>query len=119
MINPRAVVPESIMPGYPWLAKTKLDTADIAARTKTLRMVGVPYSDDMVANVKADIAAQIDPDSKGARELLKRYPKAKVAKFDGQAGTDPTELDAMIAYLQILGQMVDFTTFDASGPNLR
>lgn len=119
LTNPRALVPESIMPGYPWLAKTKLDTFELAARTKTLRMVGVPYTDEMVASVKADIAAQIDPDSKAARELLKRYPKAKVAKFDGQPGADPTELDALIAYLQILGQMVDFTTFDASGPNLR
>ena len=119
MINPRTVVPESIMPGYPWLAKNKLVTADILAKTKTLKTVGVPYTDDMIANVKADIAAQINPDSKAASDLVKRYPKAKVAKFDGQPGNDPTELDAMIAYLQILGQMVDFTTFDASGPNLR
>ncbi len=119
MANPRAVVPESIMPSYSWLAKRKLDTSELEARTKTLRMVGVPYTDEMVANVTADIAAQINPDSKAARELLKRYPKAKVAKFDGVPGTEPSELDAMIAYLQILGQMVDFATFDAAGPNLR
>lgn len=119
LINPRALVPESIMPGYPWLAQTKLETFDLEARTRTLKMVGVPYTDDMIANVKADTAAQIDPDSKGARELLKRYPKAKVGKFDGKPGADPSEMDALIAYLQILGQMVDFTTFDASGPNLR
>ncbi len=119
LINPRALVPESIMPGYPWLSQTKLDTRDLTDRTKTLKIVGVPYTEEMIANVKADVAAQIDPDSKGARELLKRYPKAKVGKFDGKPGTEPSEMDALIAYLQILGQMVDFTTFDASGPNLR
>jgi cytochrome c oxidase cbb3-type subunit 2 len=119
MINPRSVVPESIMPSYGWLAKRKLDVADIEGRIKTLRAVGVPYTDDMVAKVKADIAAQVDPDSKGAKELLARYPKAKVAKFDGKPGGEVTELDAMIAYLQVLGTLVDFASFDASGPNLR
>ncbi len=119
MINPRSVVPESIMPGYPWMAERKLDTEDIAARMKTLRTVGVPYTDDMIANVDKDLKAQIEPDSRAARDLLKRYPKARVAKFDGKPGSTPSELDAMIAYLQILGQMVDFATFDASGPNLR
>lgn len=119
MDNPRALVPESIMPGYPWLAKNRLDTSDIVQRTATLRAVGVPYTDEMMANVKADLLAQIDPDSKAASNLVKRYPKAKVAKFDGRPGSEPSELDAMIAYLQILGQMVDFTTFDAVGPNLR
>ena len=119
MINPRSLVPESIMPGYPWLAKTKLDTSDMVARLRTLKAVGVPYTDDMLKNVATDLKAQIDPDSRPARDLVKRYPKARVGKFDGKPGADPTELDAVIAYLQILGQMVDFTTFDAAGPNLR
>ncbi len=119
MINPRSLVPESIMPGYPWLAKTKLETGDMVARLSTLKTVGVPYTDDMMKNVATDLKAQIDPDSRAARDLVKRYPKARVGKFDGKPGTDPTELDAVIAYLQILGQMVDFTTFDAAGPNLR
>ena len=118
LIDPRAVVPESIMPGYPWLAATKLDTADIAARLSTLRTVGVPYSDEMITKAQQDLVAQIDPDSPRARELLTRYPKAKVVALPRE-GAEPTELDAMIAYLQALGQMVDFATFDASGPNLR
>jgi cytochrome c oxidase cbb3-type subunit II len=58
-------------------------------------------------------------DSRPARELLRRYPKAKIVRFESRATTEPTELDALVAYLQILGQMVDFATFDASGPNLR
>ena len=119
MINPRAVVPESIMPGYPWLASTPLKVDGVEARIRTLRMVGVPYSDDMLKNVRADLGAQINPDSRPARELLRRYPKAKVAKFDGRPGAQVSELDAMIAYLQVLGTLVDFATFDASGPNLR
>ena len=119
MINPRALVPESIMPGYPWLADRRLDSQEIAQRIATLRKVGVPYTDDMVANVAKDLKAQIEPDTRAARDLAKRYPKARAAKFDGRQGVEPTELDALIAYLQILGQMVDFTTFDAAGPNLR
>ena len=119
LMNPRALVPESIMPGYPWLATQKLDTDRIADRMKTLRMVGVPYSDAMITNAARDMAAQIDPDSRPAREMLARYPKAKVLKYEQRTSKEPTELDALVAYLQILGQMVDFATFDASGPNLR
>jgi cytochrome c oxidase cbb3-type subunit 2 len=119
LINPRSVVPESIMPGYPWLATRKLDAEDVVQRLRTLRVVGVPYSDEMLAKARQDLVAQVTPDSRAARELLQRYPKAKVAKFDGKTDSEPTELDAMIAYLQMLGTLVDFATFDASGPNLR
>ena len=117
--NPRAVVPESIMPGYPWLAATPLRTDDVAQRMKTLRLVNVPYTDEMIENAGKDLLAQVQPDSRAARDLVRRYPKAKVIKVDSKVEASPTELDAMIAYLQILGQMVDFATFDASGPNLR
>jgi cytochrome c oxidase cbb3-type subunit 2 len=119
LINPRALVPESIMPGYPWLAQNKLDMHDLAGRLKTLRVVGVPYTDEMIAKAKQDAIAQIAPETRAARELQKRYPKVRVAKFDGQPASEPTELDALIAYLQVLGTLVDFATFDASGPNLR
>ncbi len=119
LTNPRALVPESIMPGYPWLARTPLQYADITERMKTLRMVGVPYTDAMIQNAMKDVKAQIDPESRAARELLTRYPKAKVVRFDSRTVTEPSELDALVAYLQILGQMVDFTSFDAAGPNLR
>ncbi len=119
LINPRAVVPESIMPGYPWLAETKLDTRDVAQRLRTLKLIGVPYTDEMVEKAMQDLVAQVTPGSRAARELQQRYPKTKVAKFDGQSDSTPTELDAMVAYLQMLGTLVDFATFDASGPNLR
>jgi cytochrome c oxidase cbb3-type subunit 2 len=113
------LVPESIMPGYPWLAATPLVTDDVVGKLKTLRMVGVPYTDDMINNAAKDIQAQVEPDGRGARALAGRYPKAKIVQYENRKGSAPTELDALVAYLQILGQMVDFATFDASGPNLR
>ncbi len=119
MIAPRSVVPESIMPGYPWLARAPIDATTIEERLKTLRMVGVPYSDDMITSARADLAAQLDPGSRGARALARRYPKAKPVKVDGKTTNAATELEALIAYLQVLGTLVDFATFDASGPNLR
>jgi cytochrome c oxidase cbb3-type subunit 2 len=116
--NPRAVVPESVMPGYPWLAKRALDQKYIADDLKTLKIVGVPYSDEMIENASADLNAQVNPDADGVEALQKRYPKAQVRQFDG----DPSfisEMDALVAYLQMLGTLVDFASFDASGPNLR
>lgn len=121
MHSPRSVVPASIMPGYPFLATTPLDYSDIGDRLKALQLAGDPYSDEMITNAKADLEAQIAPDSAGAKALSERYPKAVVRKFDGKGGENatPSELDALIAYLQMLGTLVDFTKYDASGPNLR
>ena len=79
----------------------------------------MPYTDEMIENAQKDVTAQISPDSPEAKALIERYPKAQVRKFDGAGGSDPTELDAMIAYLQMLGTLVDFAKFDAAGPNLR
>ena len=122
MRDPRSVVPTSIMPGYPFLEKRPLDSQNIADRMKTLKILGVPYTDEMIASADKDIVAQISPDTSTAKALLQRYPKAQIRKFDGQpAGDDvkPSELDAVVAYLQMLGTLVDFTKFDATGPNLR
>jgi len=118
MIDPRAVVPESVMPGYPFLAQRELDYGDIADRIKVLRFEGVPYTDDMIVRAKADLELQVDPNAEAIKEFLARYPKAQVRQFDA----DPSfvsELDALVAYLQMLGTLVDFATFDAAGPNLR
>lgn len=92
MINPRSLVPESIMPGYPWLASRKIDAADVLARMKTLKLVGVPYDDDMIKNAEKDLAAQANPGTAGcARDMLKRYLKAKVVKLDaGRRAADGT-----------------------------
>lgn len=109
MIDPRSVVPGSVMPGYPTLAATELEYRDAAAHLQTLRAVGVPYSDEQIESAVADVMLQTLPDDDTA-PLLARYPRAVIADFDG----DPsriTELDALIAYLQVLGTMVDFTTY--------
>jgi cytochrome c oxidase cbb3-type subunit II len=119
MNSPRSVVPESVMPGYPFLGERTLDYADIDQRMEALRIAGVPYSDEMISQAKTDVVAQISPDTDESEKLIARYPKAQVRKFDGKPGEEPSELDALIAYLQMLGTLVDFTKFDAAGPNLR
>ena len=93
------------MPSYPFLAEAELDGAAMADHLGTLRTVGVPYSEEQIAHAAEDFAAQADPEA-DASGLLARYPRAPVANFDG----DPrvTELDALIAYLQMLGTLVEF-----------
>lgn len=118
LIKPTAVVPESIMPGYPFLAKQPARLDDIAEHLKANATVGVPYSDDMIANAAKDAAAQASPDSDGIEDLMKRYPKAQIRDFDGNPKA-VTEMDALIAYLQMLGTLVDFKSFRADGENLR
>ncbi len=114
MTDPRSVVPESVMPGYPFLAKRAVDPTGIADHLRTNRAVGVPYTDEMIANAEKDLLAQVDPDG-DSEGLLARYPKAQVRDFDGNPDM-VSELDALIAYLQMLGTLVDFATYDeASG----
>ena len=114
--NPRSLVPESIMPGYAFLARSPLLAEDIGAHLIASRRVGVPYSDEMIALAKQDLRAQVDPDGANADALLKRYPKAQVRNFDGNA--ELTEMDALVAYLQMLGTLVDFSAYKAD-ENLR
>ncbi len=117
LIDPRSLVPESVMPGYPFLAETPLDQRNLAKHLDTNRMVGVPYSEGMIASAQADLLAQIDPDSDDVDALMERYPGAISRNFDGKPGA-PTEMDALIAYLQVLGTMVDFSVYKAD-ENLR
>ncbi|WP_300058926.1 cytochrome-c oxidase, cbb3-type subunit II [uncultured Roseobacter sp.] len=111
--NPKAVVPESIMPPYAFLEETLIEGDHIEDLLRTHQLVGVPYTDEMIAEAAADFRAQADPDS-DFDGLLERYPGAQVRNFDGAPGI--SEADAMIAYLQMLGTLVDFSTFtpDAS-----
>ena len=115
MTDPRAVVPESIMPPYKFLFDTPLDYRDVKQLLVANQDVGVPYSKDEVAHAKEDLEAQADPEADGTRDFKKRYAKARVADFDG----DPahiTEGDALIAYLQMLGTLVDFKSYQADAP---
>ena len=69
LINPRSIVPQSVMPGYPSLARTELDLSDIAAHLRTSRAIGVPYTEEQIANAAADLKAQTDPDGPGSDAL--------------------------------------------------
>jgi len=111
LVNPRAVVPSSIMPGYPFLATTELDARTIAQDMTVQKMLGVPYTDEMIAKAAGDVVTQATADDPGAADLAKRYPKSIVRDFDGNPGA-VTEMDALIAYLQMLGTLVDFKTYD-------
>jgi cytochrome c oxidase cbb3-type subunit 2 len=108
--NPRSLVPESIMPSYSWLAERTITGADINQHLKTLAIVGVPYSAQMIEQASADFLAQTDPTGDTAG-LLARYPSAMVhATVKG--GSEVTELDALVAYLQMLGTTADLKSYD-------
>jgi cytochrome c oxidase cbb3-type subunit 2 len=108
LVDPRALVPGSVMPSYPFLAERALDFEDAAAHLRTLRTLGVPYDDAMIGNALADLRGQADPAADNAA-LLQRYPKAAIANFDGNEML--TEIDALVAYLQMLGATTDFSTY--------
>ncbi|SEO05339.1 cytochrome c oxidase cbb3-type subunit 2 [Paracoccus alcaliphilus] len=107
--DPQSVVPESIMPKYGFLLNRTITPQHIQQRLRADRRTGVPYSDEMIQNAVADFRTQTDPfgDVAGLQE---RYPGAQARNFDRQPQT--TEMDALIAYLQVLGTMVDFSTFE-------
>ena len=105
--NPRDVVPVSVMPSYSWLMTTELRIDDLPLHLKAQRVVGVPYTDDMIANAALDAYGQSNPDSPQAEGVTKRYGKATTVRaFGGQPGV-LTEMDALVAYLQILGRLTD------------
>ena len=109
LVNPQSVVPESVMPKYGFLLDRMLDGKYVQDLMRTNRAVGVPYSDEMLENAMADFDVQTNPDG-DTDALLERYPGAQVRNFDGQPGT--SEMDALLAYLQMLGTLVDFSTFE-------
>src|SRR5947209_3578764 len=117
LVNPRAIVPQSVMPGYPFLADATVDASTMAAHLRTSRAVGVPYSAEQIANAVADLKAQPDPDNAGLHAFMERYPRAVARNFGGKDGM-PTEMDALVAYLQMLGTLVDFKLYNEKA-NLR
>lgn len=109
LIDPQSVVPESVMPSYAFLATTELRMDNAEGHLKANRVVGVPYSDEMIANAAADLVAQADPDA-DTSGVEERYPKAVIADFDGDRAK-LTEMDALVAYMQMLGTLVDFSAY--------
>ena len=121
LIDPRALVPESIMPPYAFLAEKSLDYRHIDQDLKALRAVGVPYTDEMIENATSDLRAQVDPDIYFDEQdaLVARYTEAagregtvQIRDFDLDPGRI-TEMDALVAYLQMTGTLVDFSTYEA------
>ena len=108
--EPKSVVPGTVMPAYPWLEQNELDYAHIADDMKVNAVLGVPYTAEMIASAKADVEAQASADA-DSKNLVKRYPKAVARDYDGNPARI-TEADALIAYLQVLGSMVDFKLYD-------
>ena len=107
---PRALVPESVMPAYPFLLDAPLEVASLPDRLAALRRVGVPYTDDMIASASADALGQALPDGTLAEGVVSRYGEAtNVRAFDGRPDR-LTEMDALVAYLQILGGLTDLAT---------
>jgi cytochrome c oxidase cbb3-type subunit 2 len=105
--NPRAVMSESIMPAYAWLSRTELRVGDLGLQLKAIRAVGVPYTDEMIANAPSDAYGQAAPDSPQAEGVTKRYgAETNMRAFDGIPST-LSEMDALVAYLQILGRLSD------------
>ena len=110
LTDPRSVVPESVMPPYSFLAERDLDTKAIGAHLLASQRVGIPYTDEMINSAADDMRAQANPkvDNKA---LSKRYPKVVVANFGGNPGR-LTEMDALVAYLQMLGTLVDYSAYN-------
>jgi cytochrome c oxidase cbb3-type subunit 2 len=111
--DPQSVVPESVMPPYSFLMNRFIEPDHIEDLVRTHAFVGVPYTDDMIENAQADFIAQADQYSDWDA-LVERYPGAQVRNFD--SSDEISEMDALVAYLQMLGTLVDFSTFtpDAS-----
>ncbi len=107
----KSVMPDTVMPNYPWFARTELDYRHIADDMAAQAALGVPYSPDMISNARADLETQANGDESAAGDLVKRYPKTQVRDFDGNPKLI-TEADALIAYLQMLGTLVDFKLYD-------
>lgn len=107
LVDPRALVPESVMPQYAFLLDAPLRLDDLSDRLAALRVVGVPYTDDMIANAAQDAAGQARPDTDWSDEVFDRYGDATAVRyFDGRPDR-VTEMDALVAYLQILGNLTD------------
>lgn len=109
--EPKSVVPATVMPAYPWLAATELDFDHIGDDMKVNAALGVPYTPEMIASARTDVKAQAVTDAPEAADLVKRYPKALARDYDGNPGR-LTEADALIAYLQVLGTLVDFKLYN-------
>ena len=118
MIRPRDVVPPSNMPSYGFLAETPLKMRDMGLHLKALRATGVPYTDEQIGAAGADARGQAQPDSEAADGLVERYGEQIAIRDFAGDGPGVSEMDALIAYLQMLGTLVDFESFQVSNQSV-
>lgn len=109
LVEPRDLVPESIMPSYGFLLKRAAKLHSIDKDMKALRMVGVPYTDEQIKMGEKDAAVQAIGEARtDTSGLIERYgEKVNARDFDGNPAMI-SEMDALVAYLQVLGTFVDF-----------
>ncbi|WP_187393882.1 cytochrome-c oxidase, cbb3-type subunit II [Oceaniovalibus sp. ACAM 378] len=107
LVNPRNLVPESVMPQYAFLLETELKTSDMPGRLAALRAVGVPYTDEMIENAENDMKGQARPETEAADAVMDRYGDDTAVRFFDGRRDRVTEMDAVVAYLQILGNLTD------------
>lgn len=113
LIAPRSLVPQSVMPNYPWLATTELDYSDIDRRMQALRVTGVPYSMSQ-AEFERNVQEFGEPVARSlhiADAEKNLVSQAQLGNYDTDA-SNISEMDALVAYLQMLGTMVDFKKYD-------
>ena len=118
LVDPRSVVPESVMPPYAFLSEKALDYRDIQDKIRAMTKVGVPYTQDMIDNAEDDLETQADPFAAASKFQARYGGKVIQRDFDGEPDR-LSEMDALIAYLQMLGTLVDFSTYEAKAPENR
>ncbi len=110
---PRKIVPQSKMPGYAFLMDRTLDAAELGLHLAALRVTGVPYSDQQIEAAARDARGQADPESEQAEGVLERYGEGILVRDFAGDGRRLSEMDALVAYLQMLGTLVDFESIAA------
>ena len=107
------------MPAYRWLARNRLEMEDLPQHIAAQRALGVPYTDEMVENAARDAYGQATPDTDFAAGVVKRYGEGtQVSAFDGVT-THVTEMDALVAYLQILGRLTGAAYENTAAPEAK
>lgn len=116
LTNPRDVVPDSNMPAYAWLARTTLRLDDLPLHLKALRAAGVPYTDAMIENASVDAYDQATPESSTSSGVADRYGQETQVRVFDDVATEVTEMDALVAYLQVLGRLTDAPYKNTAAP---
>src|SRR5690606_9608100 len=99
-----------------WLSRNPLEIADLGLHLKAQQTLGAPYTDEMTANAAQEAYGQATPDSSQASGVTERYgDQTSLSTVDGVA-TQVTEMDALVAYLQILGRLTDAAYQNTAAP---